>query len=127
MSFFNSDKNKKIRRFQMGKKVLMVIIAVCFLFVMVGPAFTAGKKKGNERKGKYLFRKKCRSCHIDGGSAKALSPNSKTQAQWDRAFKKFERLQCADEWKKLSKKDRDDILSYLYNHAFDSPSPATCG
>jgi len=110
----------------MGKKLLMVVVAVCFLFVMIGSGFAA-EKKGNQRKGKYLFRKNCRSCHIDGASAKALSPNSKTQAQWDRSFKKYERLQCVDEWKKLSKKDRADILSYLYNHAFDSPTPATCG
>lgn len=111
----------------MGKKLLMVLIALCFLLVMVGTGFAGGKKKGNEKKGKYLFRKKCRACHIDGGAAKALSPNSKTQAQWARAFTKYKRLKCVDEWNKLSEKDRKDILSYLYNHAFDSPAPATCG
>lgn len=111
----------------MGKKVLMVLIAICFLFVMVGPGFTADKKEGNEKKGKYLFRKNCRACHIDGGTAMVLSPNTKTQAQWNRAFTQYERLQCVDEWKKLDEKDRADVLSYLYNHAFDSPTPATCG
>ncbi|OQX63494.1 MAG: hypothetical protein B5M56_02735 [Desulfococcus sp. 4484_241] len=110
----------------MKEKMVVFLTIACFLLVTAGMSI-AGQKAGNEKKGKYLFRKNCRSCHIDGGSAKALSPNSKTQAQWDRAFKKHERLQCADEWKKLSEKDLKDILSYLYNHAFDSPSPATCG
>ncbi len=109
----------------MNKKMMMLLTLICFLFVTVA-AGIAEQKKGNEKKGKFMYRKTCRACHIDGGSAKALSPNSKTQAQWDRAFEKHERLECADEWKKLSDKDLEDILSYLYNHAFDSPSPATC-
>ncbi len=106
--------------------MLILLAIICFLFVVVGTGL-AEQKKGNEKKGKYLYRKNCRTCHIDGGSAMVLSPNTKTQAQWDRAFQKRERLKCADEWDKLSDKDIEDILSYLYNHAFDSPTPATCG
>jgi mono/diheme cytochrome c family protein len=110
----------------MRKKIFILLALVCFLFVAVGSGL-AEQKTGNEKKGKYLYRKNCRACHIDGGSAMALSPNSKTQEQWERVFAKYERLKCADEWKKLTETDLNDILSYLYNHAFDSPTPATCG
>ena len=108
----------------MLKKLICLLLAAGFVFVMIGtsPAF----EQGNERKGKYLFRKNCRSCHQEGQSATPLNPTSKTQAQWERAFQRFERLECADEWKPLSEAERNDILTYLYNHAFDSPSPATC-
>ena len=58
--------------------------------------------KGNARKGKYLFRKSCRQCHVDGGSAKELSPISKTQAEWQKVFDAYDTLQCKEEWAKLS-------------------------
>jgi len=35
-------------------------------------------------------------------------------------------LSCKAEWEKRSEKDLQDIFSYMYNHAFDSPSPAKC-
>lgn len=108
----------------MWKKCLLIVLAVGFVFVLIGTS--TAFEKGNERKGKYLFRKNCRSCHKEGAAATPLSPNSKTQAQWERAFDRFERLECADEWKQISDADRTDILTYLYTHAFDSPSPATC-
>ena len=110
----------------MKKNFIILLTLIGFAVVMAGTGF-AEQKEGNENKGKYLFRKNCRSCHIDGGSAKVLSPNTKTQAQWERTFKNHERLDCAEQWNKLSETDLQDILSYLYNHAFDSPTPATCG
>ena len=108
----------------MFKKVILVAITVGFLFATVGAAMAF--QKGNDRKGKYLFRKTCRACHKEGASAKALGPNSKTQAQWERVFKEHERLRCADQWTKISAADQKDMLSFLYDHAYDSPTPATC-
>lgn len=108
----------------MLKKMILVLITVGFIVSTFGAAMAF--QKGNDRKGKYLFRKTCRTCHKDGASAKALGPNSKTQAQWERTFKNYERLDCADHWKKLSDSDRKDMLSFLYDHAYDSPTPATC-
>ena len=110
------------------------ILAVLFIFVMVAVSFGIAIAEegyttdGNDRKGKYLFRKNCRTCHV-GDPAPDLSPNSKTQGQWDEAFnKKLKRgkISCAEEWKKLSQTDLNDIYTYLYNHAYDSPQPATC-
>ncbi len=108
----------------MLKKIGSTLLVMVFLFVSIGLAMAAGK--GNARKGKYLYRKNCRTCHIDGGSAKDLSPVSKTQAQWQKMFDNIDQLQCKDEWAKLSDKDRIDMYAHLWGHAFDSPSPAKC-
>jgi hypothetical protein len=110
----------------MGKKIVLTILAVVMTMVFSG--IGAANDKGNGRKGKYLFRKSCRSCHKDGGSAVELSPVSKTQAQWMEVFKadKYKSLQCTAEWDKRSQKDLLDIFTYMHDHAFDSPSPAKC-
>ena len=101
---------------------MLVIIVLGFS----GLVFSA--EEGNSRKGKYTFRKSCRSCHNDTGSAVSISPDSKTQAQWTRQFnpKNYEKLTCKDEWAKLSEQDRLDIYTYLHQYAFDSPTPAKC-
>ena len=108
------------------KKAILAFLAVTCICVFAGLSMAADK--GNGRKGKYLFRKNCRSCHVDGGSAVALSPVSKTQAQWIDVFKSENsaKLACADEFGKRSEKDLLDIFTYMHDHAFDSPSPAKC-
>ena len=109
------------------KKIITTIMMLAFLGSSVGIAFATGTftTDGNDRKGKYMYRKSCRSCH-DGSGAVELSPNSKTQAQWERSFDKYERLDCIEEWNKLEQQDLNDIYTYLYGHAYDSPQPATC-
>ena len=108
----------------MAKKLGIAAIIMVFIAVTIGVAMAEGK--GNARKGKYLFRKTCRSCHMEGGSAKDLSPVSKTQAEWQIVFDNIGKLECKGEWAKLSEKDNLDVYEHLYGHAFDSPSPAKC-
>ena len=108
----------------MAKKLSVIAIIMVFLGVSITIAMASDK--GNARKGKYLFRKTCRTCHLEGGTAKELSPVSKTQAEWQKVFDNVDALQCKDEWAKLSEKDNVDIYAHLYGHAFDSPSPAKC-
>jgi len=109
----------------MFKKIGVILVALTMVLSFSSLGFAADK--GNARKGKYTFRKSCRSCHNDT-SAVSISPDSKTQAQWTRQFKptKYQKLTCKDEWTKLSEKDRLDIYTYLHKYAFDSPSPAKC-
>ena len=102
------------------------ILAIIMVFMGVSITIAMAGEKGNSRKGKYLFRKTCRTCHMEGGSATDLSPVSKTQAEWEKVYEDTGKLQCKDEFAKLSEKDNLDIYSYLYGHAFDSPSPAKC-
>ena len=108
----------------MAKKTFISMIIMMLVLSISATAFAF--EPGNERKGKYLYRSNCRTCHKDGATATPLGPNDKTMAQWERAFEKYERLDCAKEWEKLSESDRHDMLTYLYNHAFDSSTPATC-
>lgn len=110
----------------MFKKLGIILISLTLVLVFSSLGFSADN--GNARKGKYTFRKNCRSCHNDSGSAVSISPDSKTQDQWTRQFKasKVEKLACKDEWVKLSEQDRLDIFTYLHKYAFDSPSPAKC-
>jgi len=108
----------------MSKKIGSILLIMIIVLVSIGIVMADGQ--GNARKGKYLFRKNCRSCHSEDGSAKPLSPIDKTQAQWDEVFKDIEKLQCGKEWAKLSEKDRNDMYAHLWGHAFDSPSPAKC-
>lgn len=108
----------------MSKKFGLILLIMVFVLVSIGIVMAEGK--GNARKGKYLYRKNCRTCHSEDGSAKPLSPIDKTQAQWDEVFNSIDKLQCAQEWAKLSEKDRNDMYAHLWGHAFDSPSPAKC-
>ena len=106
-------------------KKTMIVILTTFLALCFVSAGMAGEK-GNKRKGKHLYRKVYKACH--GEDAMPVSPDSKTQAQWERVFekKKFDVFGCEEEWEAMSEEDLRDILSYLHGHAFDSPSPAKC-
>lgn len=108
----------------MVKKIGSVLIILFVLFAVIGTVMAEGE--GNARKGKYLFRKNCRACHVEGGSAKELSPIDKTQEDWHKVFDAISELACSAEWEKLSDKDITDIYAHLWGHAFDSPSPAKC-
>jgi cytochrome c5 len=102
------------------KRSAMIFAALILALAVAGMAFA----EGNARKGKYLYRQNCRSCH--GQKASDLSPNSKTQAEWKKIFAKWEGIKCAKEWKGVSAEDRNDIFTYLHDYAKDSPSPAKC-
>ena len=99
---------------------LITILAMAALVATV--AFAA--EGGNPKKGKHLFKKNCKECHVEGAEGKALTPLSKTQAQWDRFFEKGEHKDCL---KGLSEQDIKDINQFLYEHAADSDQPETCG
>ena len=112
----------------MFKRVGSILIVMVFLIGSISIVMAAGK--GNARKGKYLFRKNCRACHKEGATGdrvgKPLSPISKTQAEWKKVFDEHDKLECKDQWSKLSEKDLLDIFTQLHGHAYDSPSPAKC-
>lgn len=103
------------------KRSTGVFSTVLIVLAAVSMAFAA---EGNARKGKYLYRQKCRTCH--GATASDLSPSSKTQAEWTKVFAKWESVKCAKEWKGVSAEERTDIFSYLHGYAKDSPTPAKC-
>jgi len=113
----------------MTKKILLLAIGMILIFGFTAPTFAADK--GDERKGKYSYRKVYQACNKRGeidSPKPPLSPDSKTQAQWKSVFdkKKFGIFGCNEEWNKLSEQDLFNIYTYLHAHAADSPSPAKC-
>ena len=44
--------------------------------------------KGSDKKGKFYFKKVCKSCHGKKGEGGEVTPISKTIKQWERVFKK---------------------------------------
>ncbi len=87
----------------------------------------AGEAKGSDTKGKFYYKKTCKACHVDGGSAKALTPLSKTQAQWRKYFEGSKHKGEPLSPKFGTPEQLLDIKTFLINHASDSPQPETCG
>lgn len=104
-----------MRRF---KSITILVLAFCLTASM------ALAVDGNSRKGKFLYRKHCRTCH--GATASDLSPGSKMQAEWKKLYADTSSIPCQKDWPALSAGDKKDIFSYLHEFAKDSPSPASC-
>lgn len=100
------------------------LVAVSLVVFTTTAALAA--QGGNPKKGKYLFKKSCKSCHVAGAEGKAMTPLSKTQAQWDRFFEKGGHPK-QEAWKALSPQDVKDVHQFLFDHAADSDQPETCG
>ena len=108
-----------------------VISVVAFMLALSLVSVSMAAEKGNDRKGKYTYRKVYKACFERGAvdsQKPPLSPDTKTQAQWTRVFenKDFDQFGCQQEWSALSPGDLGDIYAYLHDHAADSPSPAKC-
>ena len=71
-------------------KISRIVISLLIFISFIGPSMVLAKE-GNARKGKYLYRKHCLTCHKAGATGdnvgKPLSPISKTQAEWVEIFK----------------------------------------
>jgi len=114
----------------MNKKLIVLAMVVMFVLSGASLLFAQGPD-GNKRKGKYTYKNVYKACSERGeveSKTPIVSPSDKTMAQWERIFEKkdFEVFKCSDEWSKLSEEDINDIYSYLYNYAADSPTPAKC-
>ena len=83
---------------------------------------------GSDTKGKYFFKKSCKSCHVAGAAAKEITPLSKTQAQWKAYFAAGKHKKGAERLDSIVKPEQvKDVQTFLVNHASDSPQPETCG
>lgn len=105
-------------------KKMNVLVLLMILVFAAGSVFAA--EGGNSRKGKYLYKKSCKPCHVAETEGGELTPLSKTQKQWDRFFEKGNHKD-AEAWGKFSDKDLKDINQFLFDHAVDSDQPETCG
>lgn len=116
----------------MRKCNFLLVVVLFSVFGLVFATLSVAGSKGNPRKGKYLFRKNCLTCHAKKpkvkSAAKKLNPSSKKRAEWDNVFQNgnYQKIKCFDKWKKLSDSDINDLHLFLYDHASDSPVPLTC-
>lgn len=113
----------------MKRSLTLVTVSVVVLG-FVGMALALGG--GNYRKGKYLFRKNCRLCHMENATgpvqAKTLEPATFTMDDWVAAFSpdKAAAYPCKETWDGLKKSDINDIFTYMHKFAKDSPTPLKC-
>jgi mono/diheme cytochrome c family protein len=103
---------------------------LAFAGVLAFAATVAAAAGPNPNRGKTLFKSTCKTCHVKEGGAKELTPLSKTQAQWTRAFKTIDPMvkRVHDKvGKSLTADEVADIRAFLVAHAADSDQPETCG
>ncbi len=100
-------------------------LAILAVIAVASTAFAV--EGGNPRKGKYLYKKSCKTCHVEGAEGGELVPMTKTQSQWKRFFDRDKHKDNPEAWKGLSEGDLLDIHQYLHDHAADSDQPETCG
>lgn len=111
-------------------RVLLPLLGALFALSAAAPFLTAqAPAKGSDTKGKFYFKKTCKSCHVKGGEAAELTPLSKTQAQWRKFFEagKHGKPPVPISPKIVTPEQQLDIKTFLINHASDSPQPETCG
>jgi cytochrome c5 len=83
--------------------------------------------EGSDSKGKYYFKKTCKTCHGKDGEGGEVTPISKTIKQWERVFKKdkhFEEEKLSETFDAIQ---LIHIKTFLIDHAADSDQPETCG
>ncbi len=106
------------------KKVFAMTALLAALALVASSAMAV--EGGNPKKGKYLYKKNCKTCHSEGDEGGKLTPLSKTMRQWDRFFDR-DKHENKPEAFELPEKDLLDIQQFLYDHAADSDQPQTCG
>lgn len=83
---------------------------------------------GSDSKGKFFFKKSCKTCHAKGGPGGEVTPLTKTQEQWKRYFSKGTHNKGTQKLSDVVPPEQlENINTFLFNHAADSPQPETCG
>lgn len=103
------------------------VVLACLLLVSVTATLALAAEGGNPKKGKHLFKKNCKECHVAGAAGGEVTPLSKTQVQWDRFFETDKHAKQPEVFKGIPEQDLKDIQQFLFNHAADSDQPQTCG
>lgn len=84
--------------------------------------------ESNDSRGQFLYRQHCRTACHDGehGDGPTLSPMNKLMEEWVNISENVGDIPCLSKWPQdISNDDMNDIFSYLYMGAADSPSPVT--
>lgn len=118
-----SIKVQSVREF-----VASACLVLAAMLLLVPLAARSAAQKGNEAKGKFYFKQTCKPCHVKGEKGGEVTPLVKTQAQWESYFAKGKHMKGTEPLSKyMTPEQLTDALTFLYNHAVDSPQPETCG
>ena len=82
---------------------------------------------GDDKKGKYLFKKNCKKCHTEDGEGGELTPVTNIMEAWEEIFS--EDVHFGEEIfsETFKEKDLKIIEKFLIKYAADSEQPMTCG
>jgi mono/diheme cytochrome c family protein len=118
-----------LRKFRKVREIIpAALLAVATLLLLIPLASLSAGVKGNETKGKFYFKQNCKTCHVKGAKGGEITPMSKTQAQWQDYFAKGKHMKGTEPLSKyMTDEQLKDALTFVYNHAVDSPQPETCG
>lgn len=108
------------------KNALKLLVILLSLGIWISLVFAGSV--GSETKGRFYFRKSCKTCHTKGAEGGEITPLSKTQAQWKNYFAASKHAKGKESLAKVMSADQLlDVATYLQAHASDSPQPETCG
>ena len=102
-------------------------LIVLLLTAVLATSLAFASEGGNPKKGKFLFKKNCKTCHIASAACGEVTPLTKTQAQWDRFFETDKHSKNPEAVKNVTPEEMKDIQQFLFDHAADSDQPQTCG
>ncbi len=111
----------------MRQPIGMLLVVLSLGAAMFGTVLAEG---GSETKGKYYFKKQCKTCHVKDAPGKVVTPLVKTQAQWKTWFtagKHKNGTEPIGTGLSLKPEQIKDIEAFMVAHASDSPQPMTCG
>jgi len=111
----------------MMKKARTILVFCCVLSILATGLIMA-EGTGSDKKGKFYFKKTCKTCHDKDGDGGEVTPLIKTQAQWERYFAKGKHNNKTETLDQAAPAEQlIHIETFLINHAADSDQPETCG
>ncbi len=110
------------------KSLIFLSLTLLVATLVTTTVVQAAIEGGDAKSGKALANEKCKYCHVTGADGGTMTPLSKTQQQWERFYTKDQHNKKAPgTWDKIKTNELIDIMQFMYDHAADSPQPATCG
>ena len=104
------------------KRIISLLMIVAMVFAVASVSYAA-----SARRGKRVFSKVCKECHVRGSDAGKLKPSKKTMAQWKRFIKRNNHKGGAETLDSMSDKDKRNLQKFLLDYALDADTIETCG
>ncbi|MCP3178232.1 c-type cytochrome [Desulfuromonas sp. KJ2020] len=107
------------------KRVMKMTALLLGLFVLAAPVLAASDAGG---RGRYLFRKECRTCHGTDGRSVALTPQSRKADEWRAFFESEPKQNHTEAWQNIGDRNLEKIKEFVVLNASDvfSSKAADC-